>query len=330
VLYPEVGDFIVHTKAHEDICHYLADVLKMQVRHDPSAVVLHDVRVAWGIPEMRPNGPDIALIYGVQEHKNWSTFDCGEEGVRPIVVIEVTSPETRSNDLLEKVEIYEQAGVEHYIIIDSRAWKGREQFYLHSYQLGPTGYQLSDLDDLGRVRIGALDVWLGIEETHISCYNADGERIGDYVAVEVARTAAEVARAAAEKDRRAARVAEAEAEARANRAAAAQAEAEAEAAVYAQTAQAAKDAAAAYAQMARAAQAESAAYAQMVQVAKDAAAAYAQNAQAAQAESAAYAQMVRVAQDEAKVQANAFEARLRDLEAELRRLRGALGDTSSP
>jgi hypothetical protein len=141
----------------------------------------------------------------------------------------VTSPETRSNDLLEKVEIYEQAGVEHYIIIDSRAWKGREQLYLHSYQLGPTGYRLGNLDDLGRVRIGALDLWLGIEETHISCYNAAGERIRDYVAVEVARAAAEVARVAAENDRRAARVEQAEAEARANRAAAAQAEAEASA-----------------------------------------------------------------------------------------------------
>jgi Uma2 family endonuclease len=252
VLYPEVGDFIVHTKAHEDICHYLADILKMQVRHDPSAVVLHDVRVAWGIPEMRPNGPDIALIYGVQEHKNWSTFDCGEEGVRPIVVIEVTSPETRSHDLLEKVEIYEQAGVEHYIIIDSRAWKGREQFYLHSYQLGPTGYRLGSMDDLGRVRIGALDVWLGIEETHISCYNAGGERIGDYVAVEVARVAAEVARAAAEKDRRAARVEQAQAEARAQVAAVAQAEAEASA----QTELAARAQAEARAQVAAAAQAE--------------------------------------------------------------------------
>jgi hypothetical protein len=180
-----------------------------------------------------------------------------------MVVIEVTSPETRSNDLLEKVAIYEQAGVEHYIIIDSRSWKGREQFYLHSYQLGPTGYRLSDLDDLGRVRIGALDVWLGIEETHICCYNADGERIGDYVAVEVARTAAE-------KDRRAARVAEAEAEARANKAAAAQAKAEADALI----------------------------------------------------EQAARAR--------AEARAEASEARLRDLEAELHRLRGALGDTSSP
>ena len=39
VLYPEVGDFIVHSKAHEDICNYLLDVFTEHVHEDASAVV---------------------------------------------------------------------------------------------------------------------------------------------------------------------------------------------------------------------------------------------------------------------------------------------------
>ena len=100
VLYPEVGDFHVHSKAHEDMCTYLADVFSARSSDQPQAVVLHDVRVAWDVPELRPNGPDIAVIFGVREQRNWSTFDVAEEGVRPEVIIEVTSPETRSNDLV--------------------------------------------------------------------------------------------------------------------------------------------------------------------------------------------------------------------------------------
>jgi len=350
VLYPEVGDFIAHSKAHEDICHYLADVLNAQVRHVPGAVVLHDVRVAWDIPELRPNGPDIALIYGVREQKNWSTFDCAEEGVRPLVIIEVTSPETRSNDLIDKVENYAVAGVQQYVIIDSRIWKGREQWYLHSYQLGPTGYRHGNMDDLGRVRLGELDLWLGIEETHIYCYNAVGERIGDYVAIDTALSAAEAARVVAEMARIAAEIERVEAEARAKRATDAQAEAEAlaiaaqaEMQVLAQTVVAVRAEARSLAEIAASARAEAEARIQIAALAQaeaEARAKRAADAQAeaeaqakhaidAQAEAEARAKRAADAQAEAEAQAKVVEERLRDLEAELRRIQGVLGDTKS-
>ena len=111
VLYPEVGDFVVHTKAHEDICNYLLDVFNEQVCEDASAAVLHDVRVAWDVPGLRPNGPDITVFFGVQQQQNWATFDCAIEGVRPALIVEVTSPDTRHQDLGDKLEIYEEAEV---------------------------------------------------------------------------------------------------------------------------------------------------------------------------------------------------------------------------
>jgi Uma2 family endonuclease len=214
VLYPEVGDFVVHSKVHEDICTYLADVFNAQLRDDPTAVVLHDVRVAWDVPGLRPNGPDVAVILGVREPRNWSTFDVADEGVRPALLVEVTSPETRQNDLLDKVDIYEQAGVPLYVIIDTRLWKGAEQLHLIAYHLAPNGYEVLAPDERGWLRLEPAGVWLGLNDNRIACYDAHGQLIGDYQALAEARAVAE-ARAKAEGEARAAAEARAsEAEAR--------------------------------------------------------------------------------------------------------------------
>ena len=269
LLYPEVEDFHVHSKVHEDTCTYLSNVFNACSRGDARAVVLDDVRVAWDTPGLRPNGPDIAVIRGVREQRNWSTFDVAQEGVRPEVIIEITSPETRSNDLIDKVEIYAQVGIPLYIIVDTRRWKGAEQLHIIAYGLTSTGYEVSAPDQRGWYWIEAVGVWLGLRDNRVLCFDAAGKPIGDYQAIDTARAAAEN-RAAAEATARAA----AEAEARAAEAARAAAEA----------AHAVAEAEARAAEAARAA-----------------------------------AQMRAAAEAAARAQA---EVRLRELEAELRRLRG--------
>ncbi len=76
---------------HHQLCTYLYDVL----RAHPGAIVISDVRIAWDVPGLRPYGPDIAVIVGVRERQNWRAFDVAQEGVRPVLIIEVTSPESR-------------------------------------------------------------------------------------------------------------------------------------------------------------------------------------------------------------------------------------------
>jgi Uma2 family endonuclease len=191
VLYPEVGDFVVHSKAHEDTCTYLADVFNARLRDDPTAVVLHDVRIAWDVPGLRPNGPDIAVICGVAEQRNWSTFDVAEENAHPALIVEVTSPETRQNDLLDKVDIYEQAGIPLYVIVDTRPWKGEERAHLLVYHLTLNGYEILAPDERGWLWLEAVRVWLGVRENRVECYDADGSVIGDYKAIDQARAAAE-------------------------------------------------------------------------------------------------------------------------------------------
>src|SRR5262249_2079886 len=119
VLFPEVGDFIVQTDWHFGDVVYLRIVFKEWLADDPTAVVISDCRVDWNLPGVRPLGPDLAVFFGVRRRHNWSTLDMAAEGARPALVVEVTSPETRRNDVEDKVKYYHRAKVPLYVIADA-------------------------------------------------------------------------------------------------------------------------------------------------------------------------------------------------------------------
>jgi colicin import membrane protein len=262
VLHPEEGDFIVHSDRHETDRMYLTAVLRARLEVHGRAIVLSDVRVAWDVPDLRPHGPDVMVIPGLRERRDWSTFDVAEEGVRPALIIEITSPETRENDVVWKVAHYARAGVAQYVIVDNIGRRGERQLRLLDYRLVGDTYRLQPPDERGWVYLELADLWVGVEGDHVVCYADDGTAFGDYATV-VQQAAEAEARARA-------------AEEQAQREAAARAEAEA---------------------LARAA------------------------AEQAQREAAARAEAEEQARREAAARA-ALEARLRELEAELRRLRG--------
>ncbi len=219
VLHPEEGDQVPESEPHERRRRYLADVLTARLADDPGAVVLSDVRIAWDTPGVRPHGPDIAVIRGVRARQPWRTFDVAAEGVRPALIIELTSPGTAGLDRSNKLEQYELVGVPQYVIVD--AVRG-EQFVvprLLGYRLGPAGYQGQALDEHGRLWLEAPRLWLGVVEGEVVCYDEAGRALGDYTAV-TAALAAEQAALAAEQAARAgleARVRELEAELRRRR-----------------------------------------------------------------------------------------------------------------
>jgi Membrane protein involved in colicin uptake len=290
VLHPEVGDFIVHSDRHETDRMYLTAVLRARLEPHGQAIVLSDVRVAWDVPDLRPHGPDVMVIPGLRERRDWSTFDVAEEGVRPALIIEITSPETRENDVVRKVVHYARAGVAQYVIVDDLGRRGERQLRLLDYRLVGDTYRLQPPDARGWVYLEVAGLWLGVEGDHVVCYTDDGTAFGDYATV--VQQAADEAAARAEAEARA-RAAEAQAQ----REAAARAEAEALARVAAE--QARREAAA---------RAEAEEQARREAEARAAAEALARAAEAqAQREAAARAEL---------------EARLRELEAELQRLRG--------
>ncbi len=215
VLHPEEGDQVTHSSIHQRRWHYLREVFERQVADDPSAVVLDDVRIEWDVPDLRPHGPDLMVIFGVRERKNWSTFRVAEEGVRPALIVEITSPETRGHDVMTKVDHYELAGVPLYVIVDAVERRGRPGVRLIGYTLTPEGYRVLAPDDQGRLWLAPVRVWLGVHDGEIICYDDSGRPLGDHLALVRALQAEEQARREAEAHAVAEEQAQREAEARA-------------------------------------------------------------------------------------------------------------------
>ncbi|MCH8289802.1 Uma2 family endonuclease [Candidatus Poribacteria bacterium] len=210
ILHPQVGDYRMHSDQHERFCTYLHYILTARLANDPNAVVLHDVRVAWDSPDLEAHGPDIAVIFSVIQRQNWSTFDEAEEGTKPSLIIEVTSPSTHSTDLEDKVKEYAMAGVPWYVIVDTFQQKGVTQRRLLGYQLTPQGYVSFPPNERGWLWLEPVSVWLGWQGENIVCYDQEGNLIEDYASVTKAR--AEESQARAEAEARAAEEAQARAE----------------------------------------------------------------------------------------------------------------------
>jgi Uma2 family endonuclease len=190
VLHPEEGDFIVQTDAHDSERAYLKAVFKTRLIADPTAVVLSDCRVDWNIPGVRPLGPDVAVFFGARRHILWSTFNVAEEGVRPALVIEVTSPETRVNDVGPKVGFYHRAKVPWYVIADVDEDEQERQIQFIAYRRRPARYQRIKLKDPHRVWLEPVRLWLGLTRARLggyirlACFDPDtGQEIGDYTAI---------------------------------------------------------------------------------------------------------------------------------------------------
>lgn len=164
----------MHTDEHYRFCVYLYTVLTERLADDPTAVVLGDVRVAWAHTSIRPHGPDIALIFNVNQRQNWSTFSEVEEGTKPSLIIEVTSPGTYSVDLERKIDHYAQVGVAFYVIVDIAIRRDMPAKRLLGYQLTEDGYAPVEPNADGWLWLAPVKLWLGWHGEDIACYDAAG------------------------------------------------------------------------------------------------------------------------------------------------------------
>jgi Uma2 family endonuclease len=212
----------VLTDAHYLDCSYMHDVLSTRVADDPSAVVVSDLGIFWDIPKLKHHSPDISVIFGVRRRRSWDTFHVAEEKVRPTLIIEVTSPATRVNDVKTKVVQYALAGVPFYVIVDARGRPEKRRITLISYRLNGTVYEAVPLDTQGRAWLEPVRLLLGVKVNpqngvdRVVLFDPDTNReIGDYTAVHRALEAEVQARAEAEQAHAEAENARVQAEARA-------------------------------------------------------------------------------------------------------------------
>jgi Uma2 family endonuclease len=203
VLYPEEDDFLVTNPGHVQDCEYLHSALRRWTRSDPQVVVHADCRIDWDSKEVKPLGPDISVFTGVTgEWKlDAGTFHPRRVGGRPLLVIEVTSDSTWENDLGIKVELYFKAGVPWYYIADRYAGETRGQRRLLGYRAGSNGYEAVPTDELGRLWMEPLKLWLAWEGDRVVLLDERGNQVPDEQELVEIATHADQARAEAEKEK---------------------------------------------------------------------------------------------------------------------------------
>ena len=216
LLYPEEEDFVVQKPPHSRDSIYLATALDTFYAADGSVVVLFDCRVDWGgVGGVRPLGPDVTVLFDVHEWREQGTFRIAEEGGRPVLVIEVSSPNTWVNDVGPKIDLYYRAGVQRYVIVD-RGPKGEDPVQLTGYERGPDWWERLLPDAQGRLSLAPLPLLIGVEDDRPWVYDArSGERLLGHTELVQARAEEAQARAAAEARAREETLARAAAETRA-------------------------------------------------------------------------------------------------------------------
>jgi Uma2 family endonuclease len=205
LLYPEEGDFVVYEPAHTRDFIYCHSTLEAYYASQPEVVVLGDCRVDWGVPGVRPLGPDILVLFEVRQWLRRGTYHLAEEGGRPVLVLEIVSPSTRKHDLGAKRRLYYRLGVQKYVLVD-RWTPGAAPVRLLGYERGPQRWRRLRPDAQGRLDLAPVGMKLGLEGERLWLYDAGtGVRAPDrtewqhlLTATETRATAAEARATAAE------------------------------------------------------------------------------------------------------------------------------------
>lgn len=119
VYYPESdGQPMAETEFHLEETIYLIEALKDRFRDAQDVYVGGDMFLYYreGSPR-HVVAPDVFVVLGVPKRKR-RIYKLWEEGRPPALVIEVTSEDTRRKDLGSKKALYEQLGVQEYLLYD--------------------------------------------------------------------------------------------------------------------------------------------------------------------------------------------------------------------
>ena len=216
-LNPQMGDFFVQGDKHYSLADSIHDSYENRYDNDENVTVFSDLKMIWGIPGLDQPAPDVSIVPNVKNlGKHRRSFKVLEEGTRPTLVVEVTSPRYPFDEA--KIPTYEQAGVEEYIIVDPHWGDAKNELEFSGYRMVQGSYQPMVKDDQGRLYSHATDTYLYFEPgevDEVTSYITDGttgERMLDSKGSHRARLAEIKERQAAEeRARQATEQAEAEA-----------------------------------------------------------------------------------------------------------------------
>jgi len=136
---------------------------KYEIRYDgdDSVGVFSDLKMKWGIAGLDEPAPDLAVVPNLKNpEKHRGTFKVPEEGTKPMFIVEVTSPHYPYDK--DKVPLYEQVGVQEYIIVDPH-WGSDDELEFFGYHLVNDSYQPMQKDSQGRLYSATTDTYISFE-----------------------------------------------------------------------------------------------------------------------------------------------------------------------
>lgn len=197
---PQEGDHFVQGTLHEKDVEKIKSIFRRLHRHHQALIVYSDLKIDWGVKGLKNPAPDVAVIpHVIDPGKPRGQFDVPEEGTRPRFVLEMVSPRFVESDYEKKPTVYERAGVQEYIIIDSnmRDWEDEVSYTLEGYRLQEGRYVAIQPDARGWLFSEENQAWIGVTATGDEFFVIDaqsGEQIlPDLAQAEVAEQRAAVA-----------------------------------------------------------------------------------------------------------------------------------------
>jgi len=167
-LHPEEGYIMPVRPYHERITTDLSVMLRAHYHHHPTITVFCDLVFKWDHPEIRSFAPDVALVPNVRAPAaDRGEFVVADEGTRPLLVIEVVSPNSRVGDRVTKVRDYPQVGVQEYIYIDHWERRGQAIWEIAGFRLAGDRYLPIVPDEDGAIYSETLHLRIGIEEGQV-------------------------------------------------------------------------------------------------------------------------------------------------------------------
>jgi Uma2 family endonuclease len=182
-LHPQEGDRFLLTDNHTLNLAILCNAMEVCVQELPKVKILSDHRIDWQVEGIRPHGPDLVAIenFPIEWNADRGTYPVKDYDSRPLVVVEVTSAETRKGDFETKYLEYEAAGIPYYIIVDVAGPPGAPRIL--GYRNGRQGFQqMRHHPNLGFL-LPSVRMWIRWEEDRVKVADEDGQDILDNVEV---------------------------------------------------------------------------------------------------------------------------------------------------
>jgi Uma2 family endonuclease len=178
LLFPQEGDRPVLTDDHSQDWRYLFGVLDSQAARHPGRRVFGDHRIDFQLPGLEPLGPDLIVLEGVGEWDgSRGTFPVVTMGARPLLVLEITSPDTRENDLEVKPALYYRCKIPGYAVVDRQAGESRNEVRVLGFRRTRTRYAPVAPDERGWVWLEPVGLRLGVADRRAVCFDSRGRSI---------------------------------------------------------------------------------------------------------------------------------------------------------